>query len=114
MPLTDVKVKLFGEDGNAFAILGRVSRALRRGGHPELVKEFTDEATSGDYNHLLATCMEYIIEDGSEGEDDWEDCRVAGPFFDEDKEEKDRDGYFYDDDDDDDDDDDFEDIGGIK
>jgi hypothetical protein len=60
MAKTDVKVKLVGEDGNAFAILGAVSKALKRAGHKDLVDEFMAEATSGDYNHLLATCMDYV------------------------------------------------------
>ncbi len=58
---TGIEVSLVGEDGNAFAILGRVNQALRRGGCGEdFVKAFMDEATSGDYNHLLATVMEVV------------------------------------------------------
>jgi len=60
MAKTNVKVKLVGKDGNAFAILGRVSKALRKAGHPDLAKEFLEEAMSGDYNHLLQTCMKYV------------------------------------------------------
>jgi len=51
-----------GEDGNAFAILGRVSKALKRGGYPEMVEPFMKEAMSGDYDHLLRTAMEYVEE----------------------------------------------------
>jgi hypothetical protein len=57
----NVKVKLVGEDGNAFAILGRVQRELKR--HqvpPEDQKKFMDEATSGDYDNLLQTCMKWV------------------------------------------------------
>jgi hypothetical protein len=54
----NVKVKLIGRDGNAFAILGSVSTALRKAGAtPDEIKQFQAEATSGDYNNLLATCM---------------------------------------------------------
>lgn len=56
----DVKVKLVGEDGNAFNLLGIVSKALRRAGYGDDVAAFTDEATSGDYDHLLATCMKWV------------------------------------------------------
>lgn len=57
----EITVKLVGEDGNAFAILGNVQRAMRRGGVPkEEIDEFLKEATSGDYNHLLATCMKWV------------------------------------------------------
>ena len=57
---TEIMVKLIGEDGNAFAILARVRTALIRGGRKDLVEEFTKKATSGDYNHLLCTVMEYV------------------------------------------------------
>lgn len=60
MPKTNIKVKLIGTDGNAFAILGKVSKALRDKGHGDLVKEYQAEATKGDYNHLLAVTMEYV------------------------------------------------------
>lgn len=56
----EVKVQLVGEDGNAFAIMGRVTQALKRAGHGDAVKEFQTEAMSGDYNHLLVTCMDYV------------------------------------------------------
>ena len=59
-PKTSIRVKLVGEDGNAFAILARVRSALRRGGRADLVEPFTKEATSGNYTHLLATVMEYV------------------------------------------------------
>ena len=56
-------VKLIGEDGNAFSILARVRRALRRSGYSEAkVEEFTEEATSSDYNHLLATVTLWVNE----------------------------------------------------
>lgn len=60
MPKTNIKVKLVGTDGNAFALMGKVSEALRKGGYADLVAEFRKEATSGDYNHLIQTCMDYV------------------------------------------------------
>ena len=60
MPITNVKVKLVGEDGNAFAILGKVKKALERAGHKDLVAPFMEEATAGDYDHLLQTAMKYV------------------------------------------------------
>lgn len=60
VPLTDVEVDLVGEDGNAFAIMGRVSKALKRAGHKDLVDQYINEATSGDYDHLLQTTMKYV------------------------------------------------------
>ena len=57
----NVVVKLVGTDGNAFSVLGKVSKALKRAGETEAAKEFMQEAMSGDYNHLLATAMEYVV-----------------------------------------------------
>lgn len=53
-------VRLVGSDGNAFAIMGKVARAPREAGKPELVKPYMDEATSGDYDHLLRVTMKYV------------------------------------------------------
>jgi hypothetical protein len=59
-----VKVRLVGEDGNTFAILARVSRALLRAGvSGDDVAAFKTEALSGDYNHALATVMEWVDTD---------------------------------------------------
>ena len=56
-----VTVQLTGEDGNAFAIMGRVCKALRRAGvGDDAIKEFQKEAMSGDYNDLLCTCMRWV------------------------------------------------------
>jgi hypothetical protein len=57
-----VVVKLVGEDGNAFSILGRVRRALKRAGMPEKAEEYLARATAGDYEHLLAVTLEYVVE----------------------------------------------------
>ena len=60
MPKTDVEVALVGADGNAFAIIGTVSKALRRAGYADLATDFAREAMSGDYDHVLQTCMDYV------------------------------------------------------
>lgn len=61
MPKTDVTVKLVGEDGNAFAILGRVQKEMRRNKVPkEVIDAYLAEATSGDYDHLLRVTMDYV------------------------------------------------------
>ncbi len=64
-----VVVKLVGEDGNAFSILGRVRRALRRAGMPEKAEEYLARATTGDYHHLLAVTLEYVVEPGEVGDE---------------------------------------------
>lgn len=57
----DIKVELVGGDSNAFAILGKVNQALRRARvSQEERTKFMDEAKSGDYNHLLMTCMKWV------------------------------------------------------
>ena len=56
----EITVRLTGSDGNAYAILGAVRTALRRAGHFGEVAVFLAEATSGDYSHLLATCMRWV------------------------------------------------------
>ena len=62
MKAPDVKpvVELVGQDGNAFAIMGRVSKALRRAGaDKEYVDKYMEESMSGDYDNLLVTAMKY-------------------------------------------------------
>jgi hypothetical protein len=57
----EVRVRLTGEDGNAMVIIGRVRRALRQAGvRTGEVNEFTREATAGDYDHVLQTCMRWV------------------------------------------------------
>ena len=61
MAKTKVEVKMVGQNGNAFAIMGRWQAAARKGGWtPAEIKEVIDNATSGDYNYLLATIMEWV------------------------------------------------------
>jgi len=57
--LTDITVELIG-DGNAFAIMARVTKALKRGGRSDLVAQFRKDAMSGDYDNLLQTCFKYV------------------------------------------------------
>ncbi len=51
---------MMGEDGNAFAILGRARRALRLAGRGDEWDLFALEASSGDYDRLLATVMDWF------------------------------------------------------
>ena len=58
-----VTMRLVGEDGNSFAILGRFQRAAKAAGWiREEIKAVMDEATSGDYDHLLATISDHVEE----------------------------------------------------
>ena len=57
----EIKIKLIGKDGNAFAILGRCYQAMRKNEcTKEQIEEFQKEAASGDYDHLLQTCIKYF------------------------------------------------------
>lgn len=57
----NVRVQLAGQDGNAFAILGRTKAAMRRAGvSAEEQEKFVAEATAGDYNQLLRVVMKWV------------------------------------------------------
>lgn len=59
---TGIRVELIGADGNAFALIGKVRQALRQAGYGEdFIKAFTDDATSGDYQHLMAVIAATVI-----------------------------------------------------
>jgi len=54
----EVHVQLVGQDGNAFAIIGRISGAMCRAGIDKAdIDAFQADAISGDYNHLLRVAM---------------------------------------------------------
>ena len=58
---TKVRVKLAGEDGNAFSIIARVRKALRQNGYDkDFIDEYVRKATSGDFDNLLAVTCEYV------------------------------------------------------
>ena len=51
-----LKLKLIGEDSNAFSLMGVFKKqAMKENWTTEEIKEVLDEATSGDYDHLLVT-----------------------------------------------------------
>ncbi len=51
---------LIGQDGNAFNILAKARRTLRQAGRGDEWAAFVAEATSADYDHLLAMVMEWF------------------------------------------------------
>lgn len=56
-----VEVELVGSNGNAFAVLGNVSQAMRRAKIDKSeIDAFMKEAMGGDYDHLLQTCMKWV------------------------------------------------------
>lgn len=58
--LAGVDFELLGQDGNPMVLIGYTRRVLRRAGNSqEVLKAFAEEAMSGDYDHVLQTCMAY-------------------------------------------------------
>jgi len=67
-----LKIDLSGPDGNAFVILGRVRSILRQiGASDEEIESYRTQATSGDYQNLLAVTAEWV--EFEPDDDDWED-----------------------------------------
>ena len=61
------KMKLAGQDGNIFAILGRASRLLKENGQPQQAKEMSSRVyQSGDYYKALNIISEYVETELSE------------------------------------------------
>lgn len=57
----DITVQLTGEDGNAFAVLATVQRALKNNGVPKEERDqYFVEATAGDYDNLLSVTMNWV------------------------------------------------------
>jgi hypothetical protein len=57
----EIEVELIGQDGNAYAIMGAVQKALRNAEvSKEEIDEYLKESMSGDYNHLLRTAMAWV------------------------------------------------------
>lgn len=72
----NIEIELVGQDGNAFAILGRFRRVLVAGGVPSAeIETIMADAMSGDYNHLLQVVMATVeVSMAWEDEDDdWDD-----------------------------------------
>jgi hypothetical protein len=60
----EVHVDLFSIDSNAFSIMGAVTKAMRRAGISKDEQDaYFKEATSGDYDHLLATTLNWVSTD---------------------------------------------------
>ncbi len=57
----DITVRLTSSEGNAFSILGKMIRALKRAKvSQDEIDQFQDDAISGNYDHLLQVCMEWV------------------------------------------------------
>ena len=57
----DIEVQLSGQDGNAWAIMASVKKALKQAGATkEDIDTYLSESMSGDYDNLLRTAMKYV------------------------------------------------------
>jgi hypothetical protein len=57
----EVEVRLTGHDGNAFAVLATVTRALKDAGVAQAeIDEYFGEATAGNFDQLLETTMRWV------------------------------------------------------
>lgn len=60
LPILKPKVKLTGQDGNVFTVIGLTDKALKKAGLKEQAKEFKDKAFGArNYDEVLRLCMEY-------------------------------------------------------
>lgn len=56
-----VRVNLSGREGNAYSIIGICIQTALKGKIPNAdILAFLNEAISGDYDHMLATCCEWF------------------------------------------------------
>jgi len=61
MPKTNVTVKLVGEDGNVFNIIGKVIRELNLAGFTDEAKQFQEEVFKcGSYDEVLQLVCKYV------------------------------------------------------
>lgn len=61
MSKTGIKVKLVGQDGNVFNLIGICTQALRRNGMSDKVTEFQKEVMSaGSYDEALCVMMNWF------------------------------------------------------
>ncbi len=57
----EIKVKLVGTDGNAYAIMGNVQKALKRAGvSQDEISLYLKESMSGDYDNVIATACRWV------------------------------------------------------
>lgn len=62
MEQTGIEVKLIGENGNVFSVIGRTTRALKRAGLGEIAAEYQRKAMKEcrDYDEVLALTMDVV------------------------------------------------------
>jgi len=83
--LGKAELQLVGLDGNAWSIIGATKQAMRTWGYSSQAQhEMSEDATSGDYNHVIQTAMFWTDSPEDEEDDydpdvdDLEVCVVCG------------------------------------
>jgi hypothetical protein len=60
-PNINIQMDLDGPDGNAFAIMGRVQRALKQAGATEQeLAQYSMDSMCGDYDNLIAAQSKWV------------------------------------------------------
>lgn len=77
----NINIPLVGEDGNAFSILARCQRAMKRNGLHDQVAQFHAEATAGDYDNLLRTVMAWFSTDEQDEDESPYACQDCGEKY---------------------------------
>ena len=61
MKYPNIEVQLTGNDGNAYAIMSAVSKALKSNGVSKTeIDQYNKESMSGDYDNLLSVAMDWV------------------------------------------------------
>ena len=77
------KVKLIGQNGNIYNILGIASRALKEAGYADEAKEMQTKVFASDsYQEALAIVLRYVDEAGDDDEYECEECEECGSIID--------------------------------
>jgi hypothetical protein len=57
----EIEVQLTGNDGNAYSIMGAVSKALKRAEVPQIeIDQYINRSMSGDYDNLLQIAASWV------------------------------------------------------
>ena len=57
----EIEVQLSGNDGNAYSIMGAVSKALKRAEVPQIeIDQYINRSMSGDYDNLLQVAASWV------------------------------------------------------
>ena len=72
------KVKLVGQNGNIYNILGIASRALKEAGYADEAKEMQTEVFASDsYQEALAIVLQYVDEADDDEECECDECGIT-------------------------------------